>query len=49
MEALLQDFNVRLLCSKCWAVAEMGDRLATMDMAENWGAVPLLGREPGPM
>jgi len=30
---------------KCSAVAEMGDRLAKIDMAENWeeGAVPPLG------
>ena len=29
--------------NKCWAVAEMGDRLATTDMGWKLGAVPLLG------
>jgi len=29
--------------NKCSAVAEMGDRLATIDMGRKWGAVPLLG------
>jgi len=29
--------------SKCSAVAEVGDRLATIDMGQKLGAVPLLG------
>jgi len=33
--------------NKCSAVAEMGDRLATVDMGRKLGAVPLLG-ELGP-
>jgi len=32
---------------KCSAVAEMGDRLSTIDMNRKLGAVPLLG-EPDP-
>jgi len=39
----------RELCNKCSAVAEItGDRLATIDMAENWGLCPFLGRGLGP-
>ena len=33
--------------NKCSAVAEMGDRLATIDMDRKLGAVPLLGGELG--
>jgi len=32
---------------KCLAVAEMGDRLATVDMDRNWGTVHLWGRAAG--
>jgi len=35
----------RDLCNKCSAAAEMGDRLATIDMGRKLGAVPFLGRE----
>ena len=31
-------------CNKCSAVAEMGDRLATIDIGRKLGAVPLCGR-----
>jgi len=34
--------------NKCTAAAEMGDRLATIDIGQNLGAVPLLERELGP-
>ena len=33
--------------NKC-SIAEMGDRLATIDMGQKFGAVPLLGGELGP-
>jgi len=33
---------------KCSAVAEMGDRLATIDMCRKLGAVPLLGGAGSP-
>jgi len=36
---------MKLLGHKCSAVAEIGDRLATIDAAENWGAMPLFGGE----
>ena len=42
---------VRLSCNKSSAVAEMGDRLATVDMGRKWGgaAVPLsVGRAGSP-
>ena len=34
------------LC-KCSAVAEMGDRLSTIDIGRKLGALPLLGRGAG--
>ena len=38
----IREFKVLILIrDKCSAVAEMGDRLATIDMDEKVGAVPL--------
>jgi len=34
--------------NKCSAAAEMGDRLATIDMGQKLGAVPLLGGTGSP-
>jgi len=42
--SLFSDKNVY----RCSAVAEMGDRLATIDMDRKLGAVPLLGGKRGP-
>jgi len=36
------------LCNKCSAVAEMGDRLATIDLGQKLGAVPLMGEAGSP-
>jgi len=34
--------------NKCSAVVEMGDRLATIDMDQNWGLYPFWEGELGP-
>jgi len=36
------------IINKYSAVAEMGNHLATADMGENWGTVPLFWWEVGP-
>ena len=35
----------RMYLNKCSALAEVGDRFATIDMCRKLGAVPLLGGE----
>jgi len=40
--------SCQTLCNKCSAVAEMGDRSATIDMGQKLGAMPFGGGEVGP-
>jgi len=50
LHAMLKNKNIAVLIvimNKCSAVAEMGGRLATIDMGRKLGAVPLLGEELG--